>query len=286
MNYRHAFHAGGFADVFKHVVLCRILHHLHGKPTAFRVIDTHAGAGLYDLSSAEARRGGEWHNGIEKLVGASLTPKCAALLEPYLACIATLNKSGDLRVYPGSPALIRAWLRPQDRLLAYELEPQTAATLARHFRGDRRIKVSPVDGWQALTAHLPPPERRGAVLIDPAFEEEKDFRRLAETLAAAHRKWATGVYLLWYPIKDRVEPDALAERLRRSGIANILRAELVVSPSRGRGRLIGSGLVVVNPPWRLEEELTLLLPVLAKILGHDRPLFSLDRLADERAAGR
>ena len=279
MNYRHAFHAGGFADVFKHAVLCRILHYLRAKPAAFRVIDTHAGAGLYDLAGPEPSRGGEWHDGIERLMAAQLAAPVAALLAPYLEVIGALNERGRLKTYPGSPALARAWLRPQDRLIACEIEPQAAAALRQNLRGDTRIKTLEIDGWTALGAYVPPKERRGLVLVDPPFEQDSDFFRLARGLTAAHRKWATGIYALWYPIKGRSEPDALAKSLRRLGIAKMLCAELIVAPLSDPTRLNGCGLILVNPPWTLESELSVLLPALAGILGRDgKGGFKLDRL--------
>jgi len=285
LNYRHAFHAGSFADVFKHAVLCRVLDYLRQKPAAFRVIDTHAGAGLYDLTSPEATRGGEWHDGIERLMAARLPDKARALLKPYVEVIGALNAPGALTVYPGSPALVRAWLRPQDRMIACELEPQAQAALAYAMQRDTRVKTLAIDGWTALSAYVPPKERRGLVVTDPPFEQASDFPRLAQALAAAHRKWATGVYLLWYPIKGRTEPDALAKRLRRLGIPKILRAELVVSPLSDPSRLNGSGLILVNPPWTLEGELKVLLPALAAALGRDgQGRFTLDWLAGETAA--
>ena len=286
MNYRHAFHAGSFADVFKHAVLCRILHYLREKPAAFRVIDTHAGAGIYDLTSAEASRGGEWHGGIEKLLAAPLAAPVASLLAPYLEVIGALNERGRLKLYPGSPALARAWLRPQDRLIACELEPKAAVALAAQTRGDNRIKTLEIDGWTALGAYVPPPERRGLVLVDPPFEDDNDFARLSRGLAAAHGKWASGIYALWYPIKGRPEPDALAKRLRRCGIAKILRAELTVAPLNDPSRLNGCGLILVNPPWTLENELSVLLPALADRLGRQgRGGFRVDWLAPEAASG-
>ncbi len=282
MNYRHAFHAGGFADVFKHAVLCRILHYLRAKPAAFRVIDTHAGAGLYDLAGPEASRGGEWHDGIERLMAVQLAAPVAALLAPYLEVIGALNERGRLKTYPGSPALARAWLRPQDRLIACEIEPQAAAALRQNLRGDTRIKTLEIDGWTALGAYVPPKERRGLVLVDPPFEQDSDFFRLARGLTAAHRKWATGIYALWYPIKGRSEPDALAKSLRRLGIAKMLCAELIVAPLSDPTRLNGCGLILVNPPWTLESELSVLLPALAGILGRDgKGGFKLDRLTRE-----
>ena len=284
MNYRHAFHAGNFADVFKHAVLCRILHYLRAKPAAFRVIDTHAGAGLYDLSSPEASRGGEWHDGIERLVAAQFAAPVAALLAPYLEVIDALNERGRLKTYPGSPALARAWLRPQDRLIACEIEPKAAVALRQNLRGDTRIKTLEIDGWTALGAYVPPTERRGLVLVDPPFEEDGDFFRLARGLAAAHRKWATGIFTLWYPIKRRSEPDAFAKALRRLGIAKMLRAELMVGPLSDPARLNGCGLILVNPPWTLENELSVLLPALAGVLGRDgKGGFKLDWLTREGA---
>jgi 23S rRNA (adenine2030-N6)-methyltransferase len=268
--------------VFKHAVLCRILHYLRGKPAAFRVVDTHAGAGVYDLTGPQASRGGEWHDGIERLLAEQLTAPLTALLAPYLEVVGAFNERGKLTVYPGSPAFARAWLRPQDRLIACELEPKAAVALSGHLRGDGRIKTIEIDGWTALSAYVPPPERRGLVLVDPPFEEDSDFHRLSHGLAEAHRKWATGIYALWYPIKDRGEPDALAKRLRRLGIGKILRAELNVALRSDPSRLNGCGLILVNPPWTLESELSVLLPALAGILQRgSNGGFRLDWLAGE-----
>lgn len=283
MNYRHAFHAGNFADVFKHAVLCRIVTHLLGKPSAFRVIDTHAGAGLYDLDSEEARRGGEWQDGIGRLRGAVLDGELQALLQPYLDVVDAFNPSGGLSVYPGSPAVVRAMLREQDRLVACELEPKAAAALAQSFRADKRVRAVAIDGWTALSAYVPPKERRGLVLIDPPFEQPEEFTRMAEELVAAHRKWATGSYVLWYPIKDRREPDVLARRLQRSGIGKILRAELTVGRLGESTRLVGNGLILVNPPWTLHDELAVMLPALARLLSPAQTGgFRIDWLTSER----
>jgi 23S rRNA (adenine2030-N6)-methyltransferase len=283
MNYRHAFHAGNFADVVKHAVLARLLVHLGAKPAAFRVIDTHAGAGIYDLTGAEAARSGEWHAGIERLLAARVENDLAALLAPYLDSVAACNPPGRLTAYPGSPALVRAFLRAQDRLVACELEPNAALALARNFAGDRRIKAIAIDGWTALNAYVPPKERRGLVLIDPPFEDSGEFPRLAQNLEAAHRKWASGTYLLWYPIKTRDQPDALARRLQRAGIAKILRAELGVGPPPAPGGLERCGLIVINPPWTLEGELRTMLPALAAILSaSERASARIDWISAER----
>jgi 23S rRNA (adenine2030-N6)-methyltransferase len=266
MNYRHAFHAGNFADVVKHATLARIIAHLKDKPAAFRVIDTHAGAGLYDLSGPEASRTGEWRRGIARLRAAELAPAVRALLAPYLDAVAALNPSGDLRIYPGSPALAQSWLRDQDRLVACEREPNAARALADVVRGDARAKAVEIDGYTALNAYVPPKERRGLVLIDPPYEQPDEFERLTQALAAAHRKWPTGIYALWYPLKNPRETAAFARSIAACGIARVLRAELSLAQPDSE-RLGGSGLIVVNPPWRLEEELSVLMPALAKALG-------------------
>ena len=281
MNYRHAFHAGNFADVVKHATLARILTHLAVKPAAFRVIDTHAGTGLYDLTGEKASRSGEWHGGIERLIAAPIAAPVRALLDPYLDAVSALNGAAALAIYPGSPALVRALLRPQDRLVACELEPQAAAALARNFAGDRRVKTVAIDGWVALNAYVPPAERRGLVVVDPPFEDARDFVRVAHGFEAAHRKWATGIYLLWYPIKGRQGPDALARALKRSGIGKILRAELAVAATPVQGPLGGCGLILVNPPFMLERELAAILPALRTILGGRGSSQRLDWVAGE-----
>jgi 23S rRNA (adenine2030-N6)-methyltransferase len=283
MNYRHAFHAGNFADVHKHSVLARILLHLRLKPAAFRVIDTHAGAARYDLSAPEPSRSGEWRQGIE-LVWQARHALPDALLAPYLDAVAALNPDGRLRSYPGSALIADSLLRPQDRLTACELEPAAAAMLAATLRGDRRAKAVATDGWTALGAYVPPKERRGLLLIDPPFEEAADFGRLSKEFAAAHRKWPTGIYLMWYPIKDRAAPDALARRLQKLGVPNILRCEFMLGAPRAEVGLVGSGLIVVNPPFTLEGELRTLMPTLGGILS-PKATSIIDWLARERRAG-
>ena len=285
MNYRHAYHAGNFADVVKHATLCRVLTHLREKPAAFRVIDTHAGAGRYDLAGPEAGKTLEWRDGIGRLLNASLPPPIRALLAPYLDAVAALNPGGRLTHYPGSPMLAQALLRRHDRLIACELEPCAAAVLERELAGDNRAKAIAIDGWTALTAYVPPTERRGVVLIDPPFEQPDEFARLGQGLAAAHRKWPTGIYLLWYPIKDPAEVQAFTRGLARLGIAKMLRVELILPTAGPDTGLRGSGLIAVNPPWTLHEELELVLPVLAEVLSRGATsAMTLDWLAGESAS--
>jgi 23S rRNA (adenine2030-N6)-methyltransferase len=282
MNYRHAFHAGNFADVIKHTVLARILAHLAAKPAPFRVIDTHAGSGIYDLTGAEASRGGEWQGGIGHLIDAPLQPDLSDLLAPYLAVVRSLNSGDRLTAYPGSPAIARACLRPSDRLIVCELEPQASRLLSHHFDRDRRVKAIAIDGWTALNAYVPPKERRGLVLVDPPFEEAGEFMRLAQGFAAAHRKWPSGIYVLWYQLKDRAAADQFASDLRGTGINKLMRIEFGVAPVRAGERLSACGLVIANPPWPLEAEMQRLLPTLAGRLAPDgRGNFQIDWLAGE-----
>jgi 23S rRNA (adenine2030-N6)-methyltransferase len=281
MNYRHAFHAGNFADVVKHAVLALIIERFKAKETAFRVIDSHAGVGLYDLA-AEASRTGEWREGIGRIYGAVLDEGLAALLAPYLGAVRAANGGGPLACYPGSPWIARHLMRRQDRLTAVELHPDDAAALAALFAGDVQVKSIALDGWLALGSFVPPKERRGLVLVDPPYEARDEFERLVAGLVAAHRRWPTGVYALWYPVKDLAAIDRLRLALTASGIAKLLRAELTVRARDTTGLFNGAGLVIVNPPWRFEETLAELLNGLAPILADGTGAeVIIDRIAGE-----
>ncbi|MDP3691461.1 23S rRNA (adenine(2030)-N(6))-methyltransferase RlmJ [Bradyrhizobium sp.] len=272
MNYRHDFHAGGFADVIKHIVLVRMLAYLHEKPAAFRVIDTHAGAGVYDLTSEEARRGGEALTGIARIMQARFSEKAEPLLRPYLDIVRAFNPQRDLMAYPGSPLIARAMLRPQDRLTACEVEPKARKRLIEALRRDTQARVVDLDGWTALPAFVPPNERRGLVLIDPSFEQKDEFERLAAGFTEAFAKWPTGSYLLWYPVKSRRATDGLARHVAEAAGAakpagKCLRLEFSVAPQAASPGLVSSGLLIVNPPWTLMGELKTILPELEKPLG-------------------
>ncbi len=270
MNYRHIYHAGNFADVLKHAVLARLIVYLQGKDKAFRVLDTHAGIGLYDLSSEEAQKTGEWQTGIGKLLDKQLPPDVATLLEPYLEAVRSLNPDGGVRYYPGSPKLTRMLLRNQDRLSAMELHPDDYETLSDLFEGDFRTRVTKLDGWLAMGAHLPPKEKRGLVLVDPPFEQEGEYERLVSSLVKAYRRFPNGVYCLWFPMKKGAPIAAFYEALKMSGIPKMLTAELTVVSDRETTGLNGSGLIIVNPPYTLKDELHTLLPVLKENLAQDR----------------
>jgi len=281
MNYKHIFHAGNFADVFKHAILTRVLVHLRDKAAPFRVIDLHAGAGLYDLTSEEAGRTGEWRDGIGRLFDAALPSAAAELLAPYLAVVRSFNPDGVLRHYPGSPLIAGKLLRPQDRFVACELEPGAAAALAHRLRPFRHAKAVEIDGWVALNAYVPPNERRGLVLLDPPYEELHEFARLGAGLAAAWRKWQTGIYMAWYPITGRGGPDRLAAALRRSGIERALRLEMGIGPLVADGRLADCGLVVVNAPWRLQSEAETVLDALGELFARGGARVLVDRVVGE-----
>jgi len=272
MNYRHAFHAGGFADVIKHIVLVRILSYLQEKPAAFRVIETHAGAGVYDLTSDEGRRGGEWLTGIARVMQARFSEKTAPLVKPYLDIVRAFNPQRELATYPGSPLIARALLRPQDRMTACEVEPKARKRLIDALRRDTQARVVDLDGWLALPAFVPPKERRGLVLIDPPYEQKDEFDRLAAGFSEAFAKWPTGSFMLWYPVKSRRATDTLARHVTEAVGAGpspgkCLRLEFSVAPQAIGGALASAGLLIVNPPWTLIGELKAILPELEKPLG-------------------
>ncbi|MGD9785106.1 MAG: 23S rRNA (adenine(2030)-N(6))-methyltransferase RlmJ [Hyphomicrobiaceae bacterium] len=290
MNYRHAFHAGNFADVLKHVALTRVLEHMKVKPAPFRVVDTHAGTGLYDLSGDAAQRTGEWHGGIGRLLAAPLTDTAAALLSPYLAAVRGLQPEGsaELQRYPGSPELVRRLLRADDVLVANELHPQDVEQLKSVVARDRRIKVMSLDGFTVLKAALPPKERRGIVLIDPPFEVPGEFQRLLVALEEAKARFATGTIIVWYPVKDRAAVAVFLAGVKEIGLSKVLLAELGVRASDAvRPGLSETGILVVNPPYTLESELRILLPVLRDAMA-DGPgaRFRLEWLVAEAVRSR
>ena len=271
MNYRHDFHAGNAGDCLKHALLVWLLDALFRKPAPVFVLDTHAGAGRYDLSGEAAMRTGEWQGGIGRLLDAPPAPLAA-----YAGLVARLG------LYPGSPAIIRALLRPGDTLACCEAEPGAHAALRRLFAGDPAVAVHHRDGWEALRALLPPrAARRGLVLIDPPYEEAEDYARLADGLATAAARFPGGVLAGWYPIKQRARVRALHAALAESGLRDVTAAELWLAPPVDPARLSGSGLIVVRPPWRFEAEAAPILEALCARLGADGAGHAILRIADE-----
>jgi 23S rRNA (adenine2030-N6)-methyltransferase len=263
VNYRHEFHAGNFADVLKHVFLTRILLYLRRKDKPFRYIDTHAGAGLYDLTGPEAARSGEARDGVLRLLdGADLGP-AAELLEPYLAAV---RAAGAPQFYPGSPMIAQHLLRPGDKAILCEVLPEAGQSLRRALRRDLRAKTIEIDGYMGLKAFTPPPERRGLALIDPPFERRDEYERIFDTLGASLKKWPDGVFMIWQPVKA---PDVVEAFCRAIGALahDSLRIELQVETPAPEKPLARSGLIVVNPPYVLEEEAKIILPALTSILA-------------------
>ncbi len=273
MNYRHAFHAGNFADVFKHAVLARILVYLSRKDAPFRFIDTHAGAGRYDLSGLEGTRSPEWRDGVARVLTARPGAEIAGLLGPYVQAIGQHGADGRPASYPGSPAIGQALMRAQDRIALCEANPEERAELVAALGRDSRLSIVGTDGYVALNAYLPPKERRGLVLIDPPFEAPDEAERVVKALAGAIRKWPAGVYAAWRPIRDSVSDARFLNAVTAFGAPNILRLELDVGPgpigAHGQQPLARAGLIVVNPPHTLIDDARLLLPWLAKLLARD-----------------
>lgn len=263
MNYRHEFHAGNFADVLKHVVLVRALLYLRRKDKPFRVIDTHAGAGLYDLSGPEALRSNEARDGIVRLLDGADLGAAAELLAPYLAAA---RAAGAPRFYPGSPLITQALLRAQDRALFCELLPDAARSLRLALGRDERVKTVEIDGYTGLKAYVPPVERRGLVLIDPPFERRDEYERIFDTLAGALRKWRGGTYVVWQPVKEPDVVDAFCRAVAAEA-SDCLRIDLQAESPAPGSPLARTGLLVVNPPYVLEEELKIILPALARVLA-------------------
>lgn len=267
MNYRHAYHAGNFADVLKHAILALVIEYLKRKPAPFRVIDTHAGIGLYDLAAEEAVKTGEWRDGIGRLWMQQMPGDIEEALAPYFASVRSVNDGEALRHYPGSPLVARALMRAQDALVANELHPDDHQALVQRLRGDKRVRVTNIDGWIALRSLLPPKERRGVVLVDPPFEVEGERERLVSGLKDGLTRFANGIYLLWYPIKDLAQACTLKRDIAALDVSKLLSAEIFVHQPGDAQRLNGCGLLVINPPYQLDEHLGRLLPFLAERLG-------------------
>lgn len=266
LSYRHAYHAGNHADVLKHLVLVAVGRHLGQKPAPFWIVDTHAGAGRYALESAHAQKLGEWRDGIGRLWS---LPDLPALAADYVALVRGLNPDGQLRHYPGSPWLARQLLRDGDRLRLFELHSTDLRLLQECFAGGgRAVTVTGGDGLAGLRAILPPPPRRGLVLVDPSYETRGDYAAVIRALQDALKRFATGTYAVWYPLLAKPEARQFPDRLKGLGVADWLHATLEVkAPARDGIGMHGSGMFVINPPWTLEKTLHETLPVLADQLA-------------------
>ncbi|AGK57239.1 hypothetical protein HYPDE_27798 [Hyphomicrobium denitrificans 1NES1] len=270
MNYRHGYHAGNFADVVKHAVLARVLTYMKQKPRSFRVVDTHAGAGRYDLAGPEAGKTGEWQDGIGRIFDVDLPPSVAELLAPYLDAVRATNESGKLQIYPGSSLIARHIMRPEDVLVANELNTSEFERLKRELGRAKNTAVLNIDAWHAVKSLLPPKERRAVVLIDPPFEEKSEFADLVVAVGEAMARFPTGVYLIWYPLKDEAAANQfVAQATARPGLEFLDVRLAVCAPFPGLG-LTAAGLLVLNPPYRLRDELEIMLPVLRDRMAEGR----------------
>ncbi len=251
-GYRHNFHAGNYADVVKHVILTSLLQALQQKAKPFYLQDSHGGIGLYDLSCDEAQKNSEYLSGISRLWQAQNPP---AAIQQYLELVRSFNNEGELRYYPGSPRLGRALLREHDRMVVTELNRVDGETLKQEFRGDRQVAVHIQDGYQGIKAYLPPAERRGLVLIDPAYELKDEYQQLIRGLLQGYKRWPTGSYAIWYPLMSSAIRERFFTALKETGIRKILAAELTIKPLQAEKEMCGSGMIIINAPWQLDQQL-------------------------------
>jgi len=265
MNYRHIYHAGNFADIFKHLIQMLLIERLCEKEKPFTLIDTHAGIGLYELESEQAQKTGEYRGGVGQLLAAEALPEPLQRFRQLLLDFGVCNAAGEVVRYPGSPAIARSLSRLQDHLHLVELHPEDAATLTANFGFDRRITIHHMDGYLALKALLPPLHKRGLVLIDPPFEVVDEFDRIVAGMQEGYRRWATGQYAIWYPIKDLAPVRKFHNKMRATGICRQLAIELLIRPASG-DYLAGCGMLLINPPWQLDRTLNQLLPQLQSML--------------------
>lgn len=278
MNYRHAFHAGNHADVFKHLVLSRLIASLCQKEAPFAYLDTHSGIGLYDLYSSEAERTGEWLKGINLLFN---QPNISAELNDYVSVIKQLNLEQTLRYYPGSPALAQQLTRPQDHIILNEMHPEDVRLLKQNFKKDPRITIHSQNGWLLPKALLPTTEKRVLILIDPPFEQPNELELCVKSLMDAISRMRQAIVAIWYPIKDQKTLNNFYNQLKKSNAPKLLKVEFMVQAADNNLGLNGSGMIIASPPWRLESELTAILPYLSRVLAKDTGKWSLDWLIEE-----
>ncbi|MFZ4832416.1 23S rRNA (adenine(2030)-N(6))-methyltransferase RlmJ [Rouxiella sp. Mn2063] len=264
LSYRHSFHAGNHADVLKHTVQSLIIESLKEKEKPFLYLDTHAGAGRYQLSGEHAERTGEYLEGIARLWQRDDLP---AELAPYMSVINHFNRNESLRYYPGSPLIARQLLREDDKLQMTELHPSDFPLLRSEFQKDDRARVSRADGYQQLKAQLPPPSRRGLILMDPPYELKTDYQDVVKAIQEGYKRFATGTYALWYPVVMRQQIKRMLRDLEATGIRRILQIELGVRPDSDQRGMTASGMIVINPPWKLEQQMNNVLPWLLKTLA-------------------
>ncbi len=278
LSYRHAFHAGNFADVLKHSVLTLVLDYMTRKEKGFHYIDSHSGAGMYQLADEYAQKTGEYKEGIEKIIHDESTPES---LKPYLSLINSLNINGDLEVYPGSPGIAKAFMRRQDSTHLFELHPTDIQHLEDFCYRSKKVFIKQSDGYQGVLGLLPPPSRRGVVLIDPPYELKEDYIKAVKTIIKAYKKFATGTYILWYPVVNRDLVEKMTASFSQSDVKNVLQVEFCLTPDSDEYGMTGTGLFIVNPPWELAKQLNEIMPYLKTQLGSDDSSYQVEQLIAE-----
>jgi|TARA_R110000772_G_scaffold249246_1_gene363431 23S rRNA (adenine2030-N6)-methyltransferase len=279
LSYRHAFHAGNFADVLKHSVLTLVLEYMTRKEKGFYYIDSHSGAGMYQLADEYAQKTGEYKDGIAKLIEQQDLPEA---IEPYIDLVKGLNRDQDeLSLYPGSPGIARQFTRRQDSAHLFELHPTDIEHLKEYCQRWNKSHVKQSDGYQGVLGLVPPPNRRGVVLIDPPYELKEDYLKAVRTIVNAYKKFATGTYILWYPIVKRELVEQMQDAFVKSDVRNLLQVEYCQHADTQEYGMTGTGLFIVNPPWQLNSQLNEILPYLKTHLGSEESSYFVKQLIDE-----
>ncbi|MDO7083546.1 23S rRNA (adenine(2030)-N(6))-methyltransferase RlmJ [Pseudocolwellia sp. AS88] len=278
LSYRHAFHAGNFADVLKHAVLTNVLEYMTRKDKGYTYIDSHSGAGMYQLTEEYAQKTGEYKQGIAKLINNDDIPEA---LEEYIALIQSFNQAEELKLYPGSPAVAKEFSRRQDSAHLFELHSTDINYLTEFCQRWSKSHVKQSDGYQGILSLLPPPSRRGVVLIDPPYELKEDYAKAVKTIISAYKKFATGTYILWYPVVKRELIDKMREQFIASDVKNVLQVEFCMQKDTDTYGMTGTGLYIVNPPWQLTQQLEAIMPYLKDKLGDSQSTYSLEQIIEE-----
>jgi 23S rRNA (adenine2030-N6)-methyltransferase len=282
LSYRHAFHAGNFADVLKHSVLTLVLEYMARKDKGFTYIDSHSGAGMYSLNDEYAQKTGEYKDGIAKILEAVDDEKFPEALMPYIELLEKLNtENGELEIYPGSPGIAKQFMRRQDSAHLFELHPTDIQHLTEFCARWNKSHVKQSDGYQGILGLIPPPSRRGVILIDPPYELKEDYTKAVKTIVKAYKKFTSGTYILWYPVVTRERINAMEKDFSRSEVKNLLQVEFCLKDDSDQYGMTGTGLFIVNPPWQLESQLTEILPYLKTKLGEENTTFTLKKLIEE-----
>lgn len=282
LSYRHAFHAGNFADVLKHSVLTLVLEYMVRKDKGFTYIDSHSGAGMYSLNDEYAQKTGEYKGGVAKILAAVNDDNFPEALMPYIELLHKLNKENEeLDIYPGSPGIAKQFMRRQDSTHLFELHPTDIQHLTEYCARWNKSHVKQSDGYKGILGLIPPPSRRGVVLIDPPYELKEDYTKAVKTIVKAYKKFTSGTYILWYPVVTRERINAMEKDFSRSDVKNLLQVEFCLQADSEEYGMTGTGLFIVNPPWQLERQLTEILPYLKAKLGEDQTTFTLEKLIAE-----